>query len=52
VFDNHDELAKVQSSAKETVPANIGRNTVLPLHPGAERYYREIGIPVPVVQTQ
>jgi len=52
LFDNHDELVKVQSSAKETVPANIGRNTVLPLHPGAERYYRELGIPVPVVQTQ
>src|SRR6266446_4496681 len=51
VFDNHDELVKVQSSAKETVPANIGRDTVLPLHPGAERYYREIGIPIPVAQT-
>src|SRR6266404_8666745 len=51
LFDNHDELVKVQSSAKETVPANIGRDTVLPLHPGAERYYREIGIPIPVAQT-
>jgi TRAP-type uncharacterized transport system substrate-binding protein len=52
VFDNHEELVKAQSSAKETVPANIGRDTVLPLHPGAERYYREIGIPIPVEQTQ
>ena len=51
-FDNRDELVKAQSSAKETVPANISRDTVLPLHPGAERYYREIGIPIPVVQTQ
>jgi uncharacterized protein len=51
VFDNHDDLVKAQSSAKETVPANISRNTVLPLHPGAERYYREIGIPIPVEQT-
>jgi TRAP transporter TAXI family solute receptor len=51
VFDNHEELVKAQSSAKETVPANIGRDTVLPLHPGAERYYREIGIPIPVEQT-
>ena len=40
-----------QSSAKETVPADISRDTVLPVHPGAERYYREIGVPVPVDQT-
>jgi TRAP transporter TAXI family solute receptor len=52
VFDNRDELVKAQSSAKETVPANIGRDAVLPLHPGAERYYREIGIPIPAIQTQ
>ena len=50
-FDNHDELVKAHSSAKETVPANISRDTVLPLHPGAERYYREIGVPIPVEQT-
>ena len=47
VFQNRDELVKAQSSAKETMPANIGRNTTLPLHPGAARYYREIGIAVP-----
>jgi uncharacterized protein len=51
VFDNHEELVKAQSSAKETVPPKIGRNTVIPLHPGAERYYRENGIPIPVEQT-
>jgi uncharacterized protein len=51
VFDNHEELVKAQSSAKETVPANISRNTILPLHPGAERYYRETGVPIPVEQT-
>ena len=51
-FDHHDDLVKAHSSAKETVPANIGRDTALPLHLGAERYYREIGIPIPVAQTQ
>ena len=40
-------LAESQSSAKETIPANIDRNTMLSLHPGALRHYREIGIPVP-----
>jgi TRAP transporter TAXI family solute receptor len=47
VFDNRDELMKAQSSAKETLPENIDRNTMLPLHPGAVRYYREVGIAVP-----
>jgi uncharacterized protein len=49
VFDNREELVKAQSSAKETLPANIGRDTILPLHPGAERYYREIGVPIPAI---
>jgi uncharacterized protein len=47
VFNNRDELVKSQSLAKETIPANIGRNTMLPLHPGAIRYYREAGVPIP-----
>jgi uncharacterized protein len=51
VFDNREELMKAQSSAKETVPANIARDELLPLHPGALRYYREIGVPVAVQQT-
>ena len=47
VFDHHEELMKSQPSAKETIPTNIDRNTMLPLHPGALRYYREAGIAVP-----
>ena len=46
VFENHDTLVGAQSSAKETIPSNISRNTFLPLHPGAARYYREIGIAI------
>jgi TRAP transporter TAXI family solute receptor len=51
VFANRQELEKSQASAKETIPANIGRNVILPLHPGAARYYREIGVAVPAVNT-
>lgn len=47
VFKNHEELVRAQSSASETIPANIKRNIFLPVHPGAARYYREIGISVP-----
>jgi len=46
-FDNHADLVKAHPVARETVPENIGRNTLFPLHPGALRYYRERGIAVP-----
>lgn len=47
VFENRDELGRAHPTASETVPANIARNTILPLHPGAIRYYREIGVAIP-----
>jgi uncharacterized protein len=43
VFENHEEMMEVHSAAAATVPANIDRNSFLPLHPGAIRYYRQIG---------
>jgi len=49
-FDNQQELVKAHAAAKETVAANIERNTFLPIHPGALRYYREIGIAVPAIE--
>jgi uncharacterized protein len=47
VFDNQGELIKAHPAAQQTVPENIGRNTFLPLHPGALRYYQERGIKIP-----
>jgi TRAP transporter TAXI family solute receptor len=44
VFEHHDELVAIHPAARETVPGNIDRDTFLPLHPGAERYYREHGV--------
>jgi len=43
VFEKHEEMMEVHASAAATVPANMERNTFLPLHPGAIRYYRQIG---------
>jgi TRAP transporter TAXI family solute receptor len=43
VFDNREEMVQVHPAAAETIPANMGRNSFLPLHPGAIRYYRQIG---------
>ena len=42
-FENHDQMLEVHAAAAATVPANIARNSFLPLHPGAIRYYRQIG---------
>jgi TRAP transporter TAXI family solute receptor len=47
VFDNHETLVKTHSTAKDTLAQNIINNTVVPLHPGAVRYYREKGIQIP-----
>jgi len=43
VFENQEEMMEAHAAAAETVPANFERNSFLPLHPGAIRYYRQIG---------
>ncbi len=47
VFENQERLVKAHSSARETIPQNVLKDTFLPLHPGALRYYREKGIKIP-----
>ena len=47
VFEHHQELVKEHPAAKETLAANVDRGTFLPLHSGALRCYREIGVKVP-----
>jgi len=47
VFENQPRLVKATSAASDTLPRNVVKNTFLPFHPGAVRYYREIGISIP-----
>jgi TRAP transporter TAXI family solute receptor len=47
VFEHHQELVDAHPAAKDTSPANVDRDTFLPFHPGAVRYYREIGVDMP-----
>ena len=49
VFENQPNLLKAISTAAETIPQNVLKDTFLPLHPGALRYYREVGINIPDV---
>jgi TRAP-type uncharacterized transport system substrate-binding protein len=46
-FQNQPRLVKAHPAASETLPQNVDKNTFLPFHPGAVRYYREIGISIP-----
>jgi TRAP transporter TAXI family solute receptor len=47
VFENQPRLVKASPAASDTVPQNVVKNTFMPFHPGAVRYYREIGISIP-----
>jgi TRAP transporter TAXI family solute receptor len=39
VFDHPDEMMQIHPAAAETVPSNFARNTILPFHDGAARWY-------------
>ncbi len=44
ILENNAAMVKAHPAAKEMIAANAARNTFLPFHPGAVRYYREKGI--------
>jgi TRAP transporter TAXI family solute receptor len=46
-FENQPRLVKAHPAARDTLPQNAVKNSFLPFHPGAARYYREIGITIP-----
>lgn len=45
--DNNDFMVSTAKAALEAMPEAILNNTVVPLHPGAIRYYEEIGLKIP-----
>lgn len=47
VLENNAQMVKGHAAAKETLAENWDRNTFLPFHPGAVRYYKEKGINIP-----
>jgi uncharacterized protein len=46
IFKNKDILMQVHKSAKEVEPKNVLFSPI-PLHPGAVKYYEEIGLQIP-----
>ena len=49
VYDNRERLVRAHSAGRETVRPMSVAIPSLPLHPGAVRYYREIGVALPAV---
>ncbi|MBM3568257.1 MAG: TAXI family TRAP transporter solute-binding subunit [Alphaproteobacteria bacterium] len=47
ILDNNAVMVKGHAAAVETIAANWSRNTFLPFHPGAVRYYKEKGFNIP-----
>ena len=41
--DHHDQLVAVMAAAKESTPENTIREAIIPLHPGAQKYFSEKG---------
>lgn len=44
MFDNLDRLGTAHSAAKDIKPESATKNLPIPLHPGAERFYKEAGV--------
>lgn len=47
VLENNERMRATHSAARDTLAENILNNTFIPLHPGALRYYDEIGVDIP-----
>ena len=46
-LDNNERMVQIHSAAIETLIENWDKNTFMPFHPGAIRYYEEQGIDIP-----
>ncbi|MNG23942.1 hypothetical protein D3C84_1086090 [compost metagenome] len=44
LFDNLPRLVTAHAAAKDIRLENAAKNLPIPLHPGAERYYKEKGL--------
>ncbi|TQF84504.1 TAXI family TRAP transporter solute-binding subunit [Elioraea sp. Yellowstone] len=47
VMTQNAALVQATAAAKETVPQNVTKNTFLPFHPGAAKWFRENGHAIP-----
>jgi hypothetical protein len=43
MFDNLERLGNAHSAAKDITLETAAKDLPIPLHPGAERFYKEVG---------
>ncbi|MFZ5944790.1 MAG: TAXI family TRAP transporter solute-binding subunit [Bacillota bacterium] len=46
IMENNKMMLDAHSAAAETVPQNVGGNTFMWMHPGAIKYFEEIGVKI------
>ncbi len=46
-MENNERMVQIHSAAVETLPEHWDKNSFLPYHPGAVRYFEEAGITIP-----
>jgi uncharacterized protein len=46
-MENPDRMVQIHAAASETLRENWDKNTFMPYHPGAVRYFEEAGITIP-----
>lgn len=46
-MENHDRMVQNHAAAKETLAENVLKNTVVPFHPGAVKWFEENGYEIP-----
>lgn len=49
-MENNDKMMSIHKAARTSVPENYTKNTVLPWHPGAARWFNENGYEIPQSQ--
>lgn len=47
VMEGNEAMMQIHATAVETLPENVDKNTFLPYHPGAVRYFDEVGVEIP-----
>ncbi|MFU8865297.1 MAG: TAXI family TRAP transporter solute-binding subunit [Rhodobacterales bacterium] len=46
VMENNDRMLQIHAAAAATLAENVDNNSFLPFHPGAVRYFEEIGVTI------
>ena len=47
VMENHDRMMTIHGASAQTLPENFDKNTFIPWHPGAVRWFEESGYDIP-----